>query len=73
MDGEVHIMGSESILNHATKYYKSLFGPRTGDALELDDGLWPLDERITEEDNSELSKQFQEEEIKKALFQMERK
>jgi hypothetical protein len=51
-------MGTESILNHATEYYKSLFGPRTGDALELDDGLWPLDERITEEDNSELSKQF---------------
>jgi hypothetical protein len=40
--------------------------------LELDDGLWPLDEWVTDKENLELTKQFQEEEIRRALYQMER-
>jgi hypothetical protein len=40
--------------------------------LELDDGLWPSDEWVTDKENLELTKQFQEEEIRRALYQMER-
>jgi hypothetical protein len=72
MKGDVHILGTESILEHASDFYRELFGPGTGDTLELDDGLWPLDEWVTDEENLELTKQFQEEEIRRALFQMER-
>jgi hypothetical protein len=66
------VTGIECILKHASEFYKTLFDPGSGDAFELDKGLWPPEECIIETENSELTRQFQEKEIKVALFQMER-
>jgi hypothetical protein len=72
MDGDKRLARTDMILNHATDYYKMLFGPRNGDAFDLDPGLWLAEEMVTSEKNHILTKSFQEEEIKLALFQMEK-
>jgi mannosylglycoprotein endo-beta-mannosidase len=69
-DGE-KIEGDENLLQHATSYYKELFGLGNGNAFPLDADLWGEGEKVTEEDNHLLTLPFYEEEIKKALFQME--
>jgi hypothetical protein len=71
-DGTRVISGDEELLSHATDYYKSLFGPGNGNAFELDQELWPADERVSAQENLELVKPFDTEEIKKALFSMEK-
>jgi hypothetical protein len=53
-------------LDHASKYYKILFGPWGG-------ALWPVLDRVTDQENEDLIKPFLEEEIKIALFQMKKK
>jgi hypothetical protein len=55
-------------VKHATQYYKGLIGPGTGNALELDLDLCPPDEVVIEEENGDLIKPFNEEEIKKLCF-----
>jgi mannosylglycoprotein endo-beta-mannosidase len=69
-EGE-EIRGDENLIKHATEYYKNLFGPRQGNTVPLDPGLWKDGEKVTVEDNIELVKPFYEEEITSALFQME--
>jgi hypothetical protein len=49
-----------------------LFGPANGNVFELDPDLWSAEEKVTEQENEELTKPFLEEEIRDALFQMER-
>jgi len=39
-DGTRIIEGDENLLNHATTYYKNLFGPEIGNAFPLDPSLW---------------------------------
>ena len=39
-DGTRIIEGDEDLLNHATTYYKNLFGPEIGNAFPLDPSLW---------------------------------
>jgi hypothetical protein len=58
-------------LDHASKYYKTLFGP-WGDAFEMGDALWPVLDRVTDQENLDLIKPLLEEEIKIALFQMKK-
>lgn len=36
-DGDDMVQGTEKILEHATAYYKGLFGPGEGDRISLDD------------------------------------
>jgi len=71
-DGERVIEGDENLVNHATSYYKTLFGPDIGNTFPLDPSLWNNDEKVSEEDNSALIKPFTEEEIKFTLFKMEK-
>jgi hypothetical protein len=71
MDGDRQVSRTENILKHASDFNKNLFGPKDGDDFELDDGLWPSDDCITEVENSVLTREF-EAKIKEALFQMER-
>jgi hypothetical protein len=66
------IAGDDNLLRHATEYYKNLFGPGEGNALPIDPDLWGATEKVTTEDNHVLTKPFSEEEIKEALFQMEK-
>lgn len=56
----------------ATEYYKSLFGPGGGNTFEISDSLWQEDERVSDLENLDLIKPFQEEEVKFALFEMEK-
>ena len=71
-EGDSTIEGVSNLVNHATEFYKSLFGPAQGNAFPLSEDLWDANERVTEEDNIMLTKPFSETEIKAALFQMER-
>jgi hypothetical protein len=38
-DGSTIIKGNENLLAHATQYYKALFGPGEGNAIDLDSDL----------------------------------
>jgi hypothetical protein len=49
-----------------------LFGLESSNHLPLDPGIWDLKEKLNEADNEILCKPFTVEEIKYALFQMER-
>jgi hypothetical protein len=66
------IEGDDNLLKHATEYYKELFGKGSGDNFALDPNFWREDEKVTENDNSDLTKPFTEKEIKNALDQMEK-
>ena len=72
MDGDQVIEGEDNLLNHATAYYKELFGPTEGNAFPLDPNLWNEGERASDEDNDFLRGLFSEAEIKKAMFMMEK-
>jgi uncharacterized protein (DUF2249 family) len=71
--GDATIQGEE-ILAHATDYYKNLFGPSEKPLFNfnLDSDCWAQEERVTEEDNEQLTKPFSIEELKKAVNSMER-
>jgi mannosylglycoprotein endo-beta-mannosidase len=45
------IQGTDSLLTHATSYYKSLFGAGEGNRLSLDPLIWAEGERLPLEDN----------------------
>jgi hypothetical protein len=65
------IMGDKELLDHATNYYKSLFGHSKKNELEVDDLLWKDKEKVSSEDNGLLCKKSEMEEIREAVFQME--
>lgn len=65
------IIGDQQLLDHATNYYKNLFGPEIRHSIPLNSDLWEGMESITEDDNENLCKPITELEIKNALFQME--
>lgn len=69
-DGGV-IEGTDALLQHATSYYKSLFGPAPSNLFTISSNLWQDKENISEEDNVLLTKPFILEEIKHALFSMD--
>ena len=70
-DGEM-IEGDENLLNHATDYYTTLFGPVEEHNIHMDQSVWDEVDKVSDEDNEKLCKPFCEQEIKDALFQMER-
>jgi hypothetical protein len=62
----------EDILEHATEYYKTLFGPSEKKPLfDLDPDCWKHEEKVTEEENEALTKPFSLEELRVAIFTME--
>ena len=72
MDGNTIIEGDSNLSKHATDYYKNLFGPATGNTFPLNEDLWEVIEKVTREDNIELTQPFSESEINEAFFRMER-
>jgi len=70
-DGEI-VEGDENLLNHATEYYTNLFGPEEDHNIHIDQSLWDEVEKVSDVDNENLCKPFCEQEIKDALFQMEK-
>jgi hypothetical protein len=65
-DGDINVEGTENLVNHATSFYKSLFGPDLGNLIDIDANMWEEHEKLLEEDNIDLCKPFSMEEIKKA-------
>jgi hypothetical protein len=59
-------------LNHATEYYKDLFGPEPCYNFRIDSSIWDECEKLNKADNRILCQPFSEIEIKNALFMMER-
>jgi len=53
-------------------FTKNLFGPKNYNPLPLDEDLWAEGELVSENGNNFLTRPFSEEEIKAALFQMEK-
>jgi hypothetical protein len=71
-DGADTIFGTDNRIKHATDYYKKLFGPREGNNFGLEPSLWSPGKSVNNQENEELSKSFHEDEIKEALYQMEK-
>jgi hypothetical protein len=57
---------------HATEYYKTLFGPGVGNSFDIRHDLWPEGEKVTDQENKDLGRPFEENEVKTALFQMKK-
>jgi len=72
-NGDNIIEGDDNLLSYATEYYKNLFGPAPVNSFPADHDLWHSWEKVNEADNSLLTHPFSEDEIKHALFQMEKK
>jgi hypothetical protein len=66
------IEGDDALVEHATHYYKDLFGPSSSSGLHIDQECWEVDEKVNEQENTELEKPFTEVEIKEAVFSMEK-
>ena len=70
--GDEVVEGDSNLLEHATEFYKNLFGPEHNHPFPLDPDLWDSCELVQEFENDLLTRPFTEEEIKEALFQMEK-
>jgi hypothetical protein len=66
------VEGDQNLLRLATDYNKNLFGPAPGHNIPMDPFLWNHEEKVSGEDNAWLGRPFTEDEVKHALFQMER-
>jgi hypothetical protein len=71
-DGENRVSGTKNLLRHATSYYKNLFDPDEGDNFQMDHDLWLDEDQVSVNENEILIRDFTEEEIKDALYQMEK-
>lgn len=70
-DEDGRITGDENILVHATRFYSDLFGPAPGNMFQVDSEVWSGLEHLSDLDNKIICKDFTEDEIRDALFQME--
>jgi hypothetical protein len=70
-DGRHNICGDEELKKYITSYYKNLFGPPQESLIRLDETRRDDIPQVTEEENRLLVENFSEEEVKKAVFQME--
>ena len=66
------IEGDENLLKHASEYYADLFGPPIEYEVQMDSDIWENIPKVSESDNALLCKPFSENEIKEALWQMEK-
>jgi hypothetical protein len=66
----INIEGTHKIIEHATSFYKSLFGPAPGNVFHFDHGIWEPHEKLDAADNEILSRPFSIKEVKDAIFSM---
>ena len=62
------IEGTSNLINHATEYYKELFGPAPGNLFSILEELWSVNERLNNLDNNCLIRPFTVQEVKAAMF-----
>jgi hypothetical protein len=70
-DKDKQIFGDIDLKKHITSYYKGLFGPPHEDSFRLDESRGDDIPQVTVEENRILVEEIMEEEVRKALFQME--
>jgi hypothetical protein len=70
-DGGRRISLDEELKKYITSYYKGMFGPPSDNFVRMDDSSRDDIPQVSEEENRILVEEFSEEEVKKALFQME--
>jgi hypothetical protein len=66
------IEGDAALVEHATQFYKELFGPSDSSDIHLDPDCWEQSEIVSEQENGELDKPFGVNEIKEVIFSMEK-
>jgi hypothetical protein len=64
---DTNIQDTSDLLDHATEYYKALFGLGEGNNMALDANIWSVREKLNDEDNEVLNEPFSETEVKIAL------
>jgi hypothetical protein len=70
-DGSHNIGGDEELKKNITSYCKNLFGPPQESLIRLDETHRDDIPQVTEEENKLIVENFSEEEVKKAVFQIE--
>jgi hypothetical protein len=58
--------------NTTIQLYNNSFYSSDRNYINVEQHLWPHDEKVKDEENAEVIGPFSEEEVKRALFQMER-
>jgi mannosylglycoprotein endo-beta-mannosidase len=71
-DNGVVIEGTDKLIDHATSYYKNLFGPAHGNLFPINHSMWKPHEKMDDNDNEIISRPFTIEEVKDALFSMKK-
>jgi hypothetical protein len=70
-DGDKIIQGTPDLLDHATAFYKNLFGPAIDYGIRLANDTWSAEEKMDDLDRESMDRPFSEEEIKNTIDQME--
>ena len=68
-DGRIE--GQEQLKSYITNYYKTLFGAPEEGNFSMDESRTEDIPQVSEEENNHLTAPYTEEEVKKAVFQME--
>ena len=63
---------TEDILKLATEYYKDLFGHSTNTDIRINQDCWTNDEKVSQAEKETLCKKFEMDEVKQAIFDMEK-
>lgn len=69
---DIIIEGDENLLLHATEFYKDLFGSSKKPSIQLNPQSWTESEEVRRDENEQLTRNFTEEEVKAAVFDMEK-
>jgi hypothetical protein len=70
--GDSIIQGDAALLEHATAFYKELFGPVIDTGIRLREDVWTADEKLDNLDCAVMDKHFSLEEIKDTIDHMEK-
>ena len=72
MNNGSNLEDEAAILDHATQYFKNLFGPSDCPSISLDPHCWKECEKISPEEDELLGQPFTEEEVSGVIFSMEK-
>ncbi|KAK1570145.1 hypothetical protein QYE76_027234 [Lolium multiflorum] len=64
--------GDKELLDHATQFYKNLFGPAEDRGVRLNAEIWENAEKLDDRDREILSRRFTEQEVKNVVDLMEK-
>jgi hypothetical protein len=60
-NGDELIEGTPDLINHATAFYKNLFGPQLSCCTRLRDEIWSDEEKLSDIDRADMDREFTEE------------